>query len=234
MFLNFKNNIFKYSFQKLIFSAKSLTCGEIKIQWCNFLATFSMKLISSLSNLRQRWKIELLIKKSVYIFILVLSTPFGGGNSWHLHRKKMTNGLLVDVFFLPTKICCLRHPHFLWKTRSTEELVHSCFVEINLLFPNILNIFKKISVMGFDFSKFLLSAAIVKIVVLLGKIFPNLQTNNYMTSPVLISLIILGICEESQVAFSYCTDSILVVNYKICRDVLRTQSNIYDGAFLQQ
>ena len=55
-----------------------------------------------------------------------------------------------------------------------------------------------------------------------------------MTSPVSIPLNILRICEESQVAFYYCTDLILVVTYTIFRDVLRTQPNIYDGGFLQQ
>ena len=87
-------------------------------------------------------------------------------------------------------------------------------------------------VVGADFSKFLWSTAIVKTDVLLGKIFHNLQTKNYMTTPVSIPLNILRICEEPQVACYYCTDSILVVTYTICRDVLRTQSNVYDGAFL--
>ena len=119
-------------------------------------------------------------------------------------------------------------PIFLWKTRN------SCFVEINLPFSKLLNIFKKIQVMGSDFRKFRQFAAIVKIVVLLGKIFHNLQTNNCMTSPVSIPVIILGICEESPVAFYYCTDLTLVVTYKICKDVLRTQSDIYDGALLRQ
>ena len=113
-----------------------------------------------------------------------------------------------------------------------DTAVHSYFVE-NLFFSKLLGIFKKIQVVESDFSKFLQSAAFVRIDVLLAKIF-HLQTNNYMTSPVSIPLIILRICAESQVAFYYCTDSILVVTYTICRDVLRTQSNIYDGAFLQQ
>ena len=70
----------------------------------------------------------------------------------------------------------------------------------------------------------------MKIDVLLGIIFHNRQTNNCMTSPVLIPLNILRIYEASQVAFYFCVDLILVVTYTICRDVLKTQSNIYDGA----
>ena len=65
--------------------------------------------------------------------------------------------------------------------------------------------------------------------VLLRKIFHNLQTNNYMTSPVSVPLNILSICEESRFAFYYWADSILVVTYTNCRNVLRTHSNIYDG-----
>ena len=74
----------------------------------------------------------------------------------------------------------------------------------------------------------------MKINVILGVIFYNRQANNYRTSPVSITLNILRICEESQVAFHYCTDLILVVTYTICRDVLRTQTNIYDGVFFRQ
>ena len=59
--------------------------------------------------------------------------------------------------------------------------------------------------------------------VLLGIIFNKLQTNNYMTSPtstILITLNIPRICEESQVAFYFCSDLILTVTYTTCRNVL--------------
>ena len=79
-------------------------------------------------------------------------------------------------------------------------------------------------------SKFFYSTAIVKIDVVLGIIFHNRQANHYKTSP----LNTLRICQGSQVAFYYCTDLILVVTYTIWSDVLRTQTNIYDGAFLRQ
>ena len=45
---------------------------------------------------------------------------------------------------------------------------------------------------------------------------------------------IFRFCQVSQVAFYHCTDLILVVKHIICRSVLRTQSNIYDGEFLRQ
>ena len=88
-----------------------------------------------------------------------------------------------------------------------EEVVHSCFVE--QLFSKLLKIFKKSQVVGSDFSKFLQSTTIVKIDVLLGIIFHNCQANKYMT----FLLNVLRICEESQVAFYYCTDVTLVVCY---------------------
>ena len=113
-----------------------------------------------------------------------------------------------------------------------DTAVHSYFVE-NLFFSKLLGNFKKIQVVESNFSKYLQSAAIVRIDILSGKIF-HLQTNNYMTSPVSIPLITLRIWAESQFTFYYYTDSILVVTYTIFRDVLRTQSNIQDGAFLQQ
>ena len=88
-----------------------------------------------------------------------------------------------------------------------EAAVHSCFVE--QLFSKLLKIFKKSQVVGSDFSKFLQSTTIVKIDVLLGIIFHNCQANKYMT----FLLNVLRICEESQVAFYYCTDVTLVVCY---------------------
>ena len=123
----------------------------------------------------------------------------------------------------PTKTCFIRyHQPFCGKL---EAVTHSCFVE-NLFFSKLLNIFKKIQVVGSD------SAAIVKIDVLLGKIFHNLQSNNYMPSSVTISLNILRTCEECLIVFYYYT--ILVVTCTIYTNVPRTQSNIYDGPFLQQ
>ena len=111
-----------------------------------------------------------------------------------------------------------------------ERGVNRCFVE--QLFSKLVKI-SKTQVVGYRFSKFLQSA-VVETDVLLGIIFYNRQTNNYMTSPVSTPLNILRICEESKVAFYCYTDLTLVVTYTICRDALRTKSNIYDGAFLRQ
>ena len=65
--------------------------------------------------------------------------------------------------------------------------------------------------------------------VLLGIIFNNCQTNNFMASAVAIHLNIFRICVKSHVTFCYCTD-LFLVTYTICRDVVRHWSNIYDGA----
>ena len=55
----------------------------------------------------------------------------------------------------------------------------------------------------------------VEIDVSLGIIFLNCQANNYMTSPVSISLNFIKICQVSQVFFYRSTDFILVVAYVI-------------------
>ena len=55
-----------------------------------------------------------------------------------------------------------------------------------------------------------------------------------MTSPDSIRLNTLRICSVSEVTFYHFKDLDLVVTYIIYRGVLRTQSNIYDGAFLRQ
>ena len=143
------------------------------------------------------------------------------------NEKQFTSSRIL----CPTKLCFIRyHQPFCGKL---EAVVHSCFVE-NLFLSKLLNIFKKIQAVGSDFRKLPQSAAIVKFDILLGKIFHNLQTNNYMTSLVSISLNIRRTCEKRQVACYYCTDSILAVTYTIYRDVLKTQSNIYHRPFLQQ
>ena len=155
-------------------------------------------------------------KKNVYTFNLALSR-FQRRKFMAFRLNKNKKQFTSSRILCPTKICFVRYHHpFCGKL---EAVVHSCFVE-NLFFSKSLKIFKKIQVVDSDFSKFSQSAAIVKIDVLLGKIFHNLQTNNYMTSPVSISLNILRTCEKCQVAFYYCTDSILVVTYTSHKDVL--------------
>ena len=70
--------------------------------------------------------------------------------------------------FRPTKIRFIKcHQLFCEKL---EAAIHSYFVE-GKLFSKLLKIFKKTQVAGSDFSKFLQSAAIVKINVILGIIF---------------------------------------------------------------
>ena len=100
--------------------------------------------------------------------------------------------------FCPTKICLVMcYQLFCGKF---EAAVYSYFVE-NLLFSKLLNILKRIQMVGSNFSKFLWSAAIVKIDFSLRKRLHNFQTNNCMMSPVSISLNIVRIFEEYQAVF---------------------------------
>ena len=115
---------------------------------------------------------------------------------------------------------------FLWKTRdSRRQLLRRKPV------LKIIEHFKKIVGGGGPILVIFLVCC-YKIDVLLWIIFHNSQTNNYMASPVSIPLNIFRIWEGSQVACYDCTNLILVVTYTICKDVLGTQSNIYDRAFL--
>ena len=126
-----------------------------------------------------------------------------------LPSDKNNEQCIGSQIFCPTKTRFITYYQLF--CGKLEAAVHSCFVE--QLFSKLLKIFKKSQVVGSDFSKFLQSAAIVKIGVLLGIIFHNRQTNKYMTCPISVLLNILRICEESQVAFYYCTDVILVDFY---------------------
>ena len=99
--------------------------------------------------------------------------------------------------FCPTKIRFITYYQHL--CGNLEAAVHSCFVE--QLFGKLLKIFKKVQVVGSDFNKFLQSAAIVKIDVLLCIIFHNCQVNKYMVSPISILLNIPGIYPK--VPFDY-------------------------------
>ena len=85
----------------------------------NLLATLSLKLTSSLSNLRLELKIELLIK-IVCTLLSWLSAPSRVGNSWNFYRTKMTSSLLL--YILSNKDMFNKvSPTFLWKTRSSRS-----------------------------------------------------------------------------------------------------------------
>ena len=141
-----------------------------------------------------------------YTFIFVLNT-FHGRKFMACPSDKNDKYFTGSHIFCLAKICFISyHQRFLWKTKKK-------------LFSKLLKVFRKTQVVGSGFNKFLQFAAIVKIDVLLGIIFHNCQTKNYMTPPGSIPLNILRICSVSQVAFCPCTDLNLVVTFIICRGI---------------
>ena len=139
------------------------------------------------------------MKKSVYTFILALNffqrrkfMAFTLDKNNEQFTRQFTYILSnKDRFYKASQT-------FLWKTRSSRS-------QLLLRKPVLLKIieyFQKNIGGGVRFQFIsLVCCYVVKIDVLLEKIFHNLQTSNYMTSPVSISLNILRICEECQVAF---------------------------------
>ena len=143
-------------------------------------------------------------------------------SDWHFHRIKMTNSsmsrlwTIVQIEQSVPRLCTYTVSdkdalHNVSATRKTRTAITSCVVE--QLFSKLLKIFKKTKVVGSYFSEFCL-------VYCYGE-------NWRFTKD------IIRIFEESHFSFFYCID-LFVATYKICRDVLGTQSNIYDGALLRQ
>ena len=153
------------------------------------------------------YKIVLTKKKYVHFYL----------GSRHLLEEEI-HGTSIDrndKYFTVSRTFCLTKIRFIMYHRLF------CGKLKEKLFSRLLTIFRKTYIVGSGFTKFLKSAAIVKIDVLPGVIFHNRQANNYMTCPVWISLNILRTCSLSRIVFYHCIDLNLVITCLICRCTLR-------------